>query len=153
MGPAPPRFYLDTEFNGFGGQLISMALVGEDATQVFYEVLPPPERIDPWVNEHVMPILGKPPIMPNVFLLTLRAFITKHNGMQVFADWPEDFTHFCQKMTLMGASDAFKMPITCTMYLVHSGDLKPDLPHNALSDARALRNWHVEQERLWRGGE
>lgn len=51
------NLYIDCEFNGFGGQLISMALVAEDGTE-FYEVVPLLEEVTPWVAEHVMPVLN-----------------------------------------------------------------------------------------------
>ena len=34
------RYFLDTEFNGFGGCLISLALVPEDGDQDYYVVVP-----------------------------------------------------------------------------------------------------------------
>lgn len=72
------KIYLDTEFNGLGGELISLALVSEDGRE-WYESLPLPPLLDEWVGANVVPLLGdKPPL------------------------------------------------------------------HNALSDARALRDWHVK---------
>lgn len=45
------NIFIDCEFNGFGGQLMSMALVAEDGRE-FYEVLPLPllDDIDPFHN-------------------------------------------------------------------------------------------------------
>jgi len=44
------RFFLDTEFNGFGGSLISMALVPEnDSLPEFYKELEMKEQLHPWV--------------------------------------------------------------------------------------------------------
>ncbi len=40
------RYYIDTEFNGTGGQLLSLALVREDGLS-FYEVLHAHELIVP----------------------------------------------------------------------------------------------------------
>ena len=39
------RYFLDTEFNGFGGTLISVALVPEHGDDDFYASLPLPEAI------------------------------------------------------------------------------------------------------------
>ena len=52
--------YLDCEFNGYKGDLISLALVIDD-NNYFYEVLGCPNPV-PWVAENVMPILNKEPI-------------------------------------------------------------------------------------------
>ena len=41
------RYFLDTEFNGFGGALISLALVPEIGDKDFYVSLPRPAEIRP----------------------------------------------------------------------------------------------------------
>ena len=51
------RYFLDTEFNGFGGALISLALVPEYGDQDFYVSLPLPAEIHPWVEQNVIPYL------------------------------------------------------------------------------------------------
>ena len=55
------RYFLDTEFNGFGGALISLALVPEHGDQEYYATLPLPEPVHPWVERHVVPYLGSVP--------------------------------------------------------------------------------------------
>ena len=47
------RYFLDTEFNGFGGELLSLALVPDEGDREFYVVLPLPDTLDPWVERHV----------------------------------------------------------------------------------------------------
>ena len=51
--------YLDTEFNGFGGELVSMGIATGASGNHFYEVLPHPDKWHPWVAENVVPILDK----------------------------------------------------------------------------------------------
>jgi hypothetical protein len=51
------NIYIDCEYNGFNGSLISMALVTMDG-QEFYEVLPC-DCPDEWVAANVMPVLNK----------------------------------------------------------------------------------------------
>jgi hypothetical protein len=51
------KLFLDCEFNGFGGELISMALVDENE-KYFYEVLPCMNPTS-WVFNNVIPILNK----------------------------------------------------------------------------------------------
>jgi hypothetical protein len=51
------KLFLDCEFNGFGGELISMALVDENE-RYFYEVLPC-INLTSWVLNNVIPILNK----------------------------------------------------------------------------------------------
>ena len=59
------NLYIDCEFNEFGGQLISMALVTGTGFE-FYEVLDCPNP-GPWVKDNVIPILGKEPISKEEF--------------------------------------------------------------------------------------
>ena len=49
------RYFLDTEFNGFGGELISLALVPEHGHDEYYAVLPLPDELHPWVERNVVP--------------------------------------------------------------------------------------------------
>jgi hypothetical protein len=56
------RYFIDVEFNGFGGPLISLALAPEDPEAVpFYEALLC-DQPEAWVAEHVMPVLRTRPI-------------------------------------------------------------------------------------------
>lgn len=133
--------YLDTEFNGFGGRLISMALVSSKGGE-FYGVLPLPSKVHPWVAEHVVPFLMADAEDEHRFNGRLLHFLKKHNGEYIIADWPEDFTHL---LTRICGPGGFMQNIELHMSLVQSGPLKPEIPHNALSDARALMKWHMAE--------
>ena len=61
IGTPIMRYFLDTEFNGFGGALISVALVPEHGDDDFYASLPLPDVIEPWVERHVIPYLRHVP--------------------------------------------------------------------------------------------
>ena len=50
------KLFIDTEFNGFGGELISMAIVAEDGRE-WYGILPVADKLVEWVEEHVRPVL------------------------------------------------------------------------------------------------
>ena len=43
------RYFLDTEYNGFGGELLSIALSPELGDEEFYATFPLPQQIHPWV--------------------------------------------------------------------------------------------------------
>lgn len=133
--------YLDTEFNGHGGQLISLALVSDKSPDEFYGVLPFIDAVHPWVAEHVVPVLDREFDMPDEFRMRLRFFLGKHSDEDIVADWPGDFAHLMSAMS--GGSYEKSWMLPCTMRLIESGDVKPDRPHNALSDARALMHWHA----------
>ena len=55
------RYFLDTEYDGFGGRLISLALVGESGGDEFYVVIDGEPVRDAWVERHVMPFLDMVP--------------------------------------------------------------------------------------------
>ncbi len=57
------RYFLDTEFDGVGGRLISLALVPEDGGEEFYAVIAGDAEV-PWVERHVMPYLDMVPEPP-----------------------------------------------------------------------------------------
>jgi len=137
------KLFLDTEFNGFDGELISMALISGDS-QKWYEVLSLPEHVHPWVAEHVVPYLHQEPVDKEFFAKSLLIFLSNFHGCEIIADWPADFQHLCRWMTGMGANIGWQIPIECTMKLIVSPKLEPEVPHNALSDAKALRKWYLE---------
>ena len=137
------RLWLDCEYNGFRGALISLALVADDGRE-FYEVLPCHDP-EPWVAEHVMPRLGKalicrPRTDPRAVLaLKLQEFLMQFDRAHIVADWPEDISHFCSALVVGSGVRVNTPPLT--------RELRPDLtgtadvsamPHNALEDARAL---------------
>lgn len=143
------KLYIDTEFNGFGGELISMAIAAEDGKE-WYGVLTVPSKQNAWVSQHVIPFLAIEnytglPMGVSGFVNSFERFIIQYNGAEVIADWPADLEHFCYMMTYAGEKAGFRIPIECTMQLIRSGNLEPEIPHNALSDARALRDWHLKR--------
>jgi hypothetical protein len=135
--------YLDTEFNGFGGELISLALVPADRDlPEFYAVRRIPEDVHPWVREHVLPALNESAIGAGAFQNAFWDYLLGLPPFMVIADWPEDIAHFCQQICAEGGRH---LPITPFFHLVRSEPLSPEIPHNALSDARALRDWHIKR--------
>lgn len=139
------RLYLDVEFNGYKGELISMALVSGDGKTEWYECLHLPDKLDSWVAENVVPFLNKHPLSIEKFVESLtsllKSIIANKNGCTIISDWPEDFIHLLNLLYERGGK---RYDLDFKMSLITSGDLKPFTPHNALSDARALRDWHNE---------
>ncbi|WP_312809349.1 hypothetical protein [Agrobacterium cavarae] len=131
------RLYVDTEFNGFGGQLISMAVVSEDGRE-WYEVLPLPESIDPWVAKNVIPCLAKAPIDEMDWRLSLHDFLKQFDEPTVVADWYTDLVHFFG--SFQGRDHAETFAYSCKAELVVLDTYESEIPHNALSDARAIKN-------------
>lgn len=135
------KLFIDTEFNGFGGQLMSMALVCEDGRE-WYQVLPEPRVFNEWVYENVFPILNKEPMTRAEFQLSLKVFLEQFDSPTIYADWYTDLAHFFEAMAGKDHTTSFSFPCTAVL-LKDVPDLKAELQHNALSDARALRDWFV----------
>lgn len=137
------KIYIDTEFNEFKGDLISMALVAEDGSE-FYEVLEC-ENPGPWVAQNVMPILNKDPIPLYLFKMKLFGYLNWFDIIHLIADWPEDIAHFCAAI-ITGPGEMMNIPsFTCEVRKDLSTKNSKIL-HNALSDARALQEADIESQ-------
>lgn len=136
------RIWIDTEFNEFKGELISMALVAEDGRE-WYEVTYC-ENPGDWVAKNVMPILNKDPI-PKIEMQTgLALFLSRYPSAHIIADWPEDIAHFCN-LLITGPGYRLDTP-PLTMEIRRDLDAMSLLPHNALEDARAIMRKHLGLE-------
>ena len=132
------KLFLDCEFNGFGGELISMALVDENE-KYFYEVLPCMNPTS-WVFNNVIPTLNKHPIDLKEFQNTLFNFLNYYETIHIIADWPEDFSLFLT--TLIVQQGVCMITPKLTMELWESDTslmIDSKIPHNALQDAFALK--------------
>jgi len=146
-----PTLFLDTEFNGFGGTLLSMALVGLDGEE-FYEVIENNDPINPWVAENVVPLLNKDPINRYDFCSRLEAFLEQHmkgGRLRIVADWPADIQYFLQY--IMDEQDQSRMIVGLeNIDLIMDRNLRfyqSKVPHNALEDARAMRALYIADGR------
>lgn len=138
------RLWIDTEFNSYKGELISMALVDEVGRE-WYEVLEC-AKPDPWVARNVMPKLNREPITLAALQQSLEAFLRPYEVAHVIADWPEDIQHFCETL-ITGPGMRIDTPL---LTLEIRRDLDADkslIPHQALADARALREAHIGRDR------
>lgn len=134
------KFFIDTEFNEFQGELISLALVAEDGA-AFYEVLNCSDP-GPWVAKHVIPVLNKDPVDIVTFQRKLRDFLKQYTGQEIhiIADWPDDIRYFCQTLIVgPGMCMSTNSVIRCEINQTLSSELS-EIPHNALADARAIRD-------------
>lgn len=138
------RLWLDTEFNGFQGDLISMALVSESAAE-WYRVLPCPNPND-WVKRHVLPVLKKRPSSHEPLLasrrltLSLARWLHQFPTVHVTADYPADLEHLCRALVLGPGEYVVTPPLKLELRSdLPSVSAFSAIPHNALEDAKALR--------------
>ena len=137
---APTRIWIDTEFNEHEhrDELISMALVAEDG-QEWYEVLPCAQP-GPWVAENVIPKLGQEPTHPADFAESLHDFLARYESVHIIGDWPTDIALFCDRL-ITGPGQRIDTP-ALTMEIIRL-DGESANPHNALADARGIRDAHL----------
>lgn len=144
------RYFLDCEYNGFGGALLSLALVPEDGEEL-YLIFDCTDPIEPWVERNVLPFIDhvpdglKLPIMSREQAAqAIAMFIGNDAEPEILADWPTDIELLCGLLSF-APGRMVALPET-RFRLLTLGTFSPAensaVPHNALHDARALRD-HV----------
>ena len=140
------HYFLDAEFNGFGGSLISLALVPKDRLLAsFYEALPCPGPV-PWVIEHVLPVLRTKAISRPEMSAKLSFYLRGDPEPIIIADWPEDIA---QLAMLMITGPGWRLPSPrLTFELLDlplfNSETASEVPYNACHDAIALRAYVQE---------
>lgn len=140
-------FFLDTEFNGWHGELISLALVPQCDDDYFYEELIFREPPKPWIKENVLPHLDGSAVGRAIAAYRMSCYFKNYDKALIVADWPDDFRYFLDLM-VYGPGACYHYP-PVTMKLADKTSLVPlldnipsDIPHHALHDAIALKkNW------------
>jgi hypothetical protein len=144
------KLWIDCEFNEFGGDLISMALVAEDG-QEFYEVLnlENDEKYGSWVYFNVVPYLNKDPIDKQVFQAKLWQFLNQWDEVHIIADWPDDIKYFCMSL-ITAPGMCIGTPAKLTMQIDRELNTESSaILHNALEDARAIkRSWSKREQEM-----
>jgi hypothetical protein len=158
------KYYLDTEFNSFGGDLISLGLVREDGVGM-YLVHPQLAAYTEWVAENVVPVLCNVPTHVGINLANwsdqrdstvklgpegyympttanyLQQFFAGDAAPHVIADWPDDIKYLCQEL-ITGPGTMVDIPgITFEVVRVDAwpNDIPGAIQHNAYWDALALK--------------
>ncbi len=143
------RYFLDCEYNGFGGGLLSLALVPEDGGEEFYVTLACEEEIVPWVERNVLPFLDMVPegqVSPRLHreqaAIALSAWLAHDPGPEIIADWPDDIAYFCRLLSIAPGRMVPVPPISFRLLPMtnFSTAANSAVPHNALHDARSLRD-------------
>jgi hypothetical protein len=143
------RYFLDAEFNGFGGELISLALVPErDGLPPFYEAIHCAVPTE-WVAQNVMPVLETTPLTREEVGQRFADYLTDDPDPHLVADWPEDISHAARLLI----TDPGEMhPIRSIRFElvdpnIYSVGIAAQFPHNAYHDALALREAVLGYER------
>ena len=146
----PMRYFLDTEYNGWGGALLSLALVPDDGEEL-YLTLDWECALDEWVERHVVPYLDMVPdalVSPRLSredaARAVAHYLAGDDRPLIVADWPEDIALF-NGLLLTGPGTMAEVSGINFQFLPLTGfstAANSKVPHNALHDARALRD-HV----------
>jgi hypothetical protein len=145
------KYFLDCEFNGYRGELISMALVAEDGRELYLVTHRLPDVI-PWVKDNVVPILFAEGAEEatvwriDLFGAQIAKFMHEDLAPVVVADWPDDIRYFCECL-ITGPGEMVDIPrdreggieLVVERVDAYPTDLSGAVQHNALWDARALK--------------
>ena len=140
-------YCLDCEFNGFGGELISLALSGEAGELYLARTEAELNALDAheWVAEHVLPFLSladaRPRVLPlEMFGRAIQEFLSSDEAPIIIADWPEDLMHLMQCL-IIGPGQMVRIPdlsLRLMQASAYPSEIIDAVQHNALWDARAL---------------
>lgn len=142
------NFTIDCEFDGFGGELISLAIVGADRSLYLVNEKHDDDVIrakSPWVKENVIPILFSCPqraivVKREKFPYYIKEFFEVFSDVTIHADWPDDIKYFCECL-ITGPGTMISTPkIRFVMSRVDSypNNIEGAVQHNAWWDALCL---------------
>ena len=139
------RLFLDTEFNGFHGKLMSMALVPEYGyVRQFYCELEMKDQLEPWVKENVVPNMILVPTSMYQFQLNLARFLNEFEECTIIADWPDDIRYFCESL-ITGPGERIAIKTKIKFELDFSIQYESSVPHNALYDAIGIKEAYLRR--------
>jgi hypothetical protein len=144
------NYYIDCEFDGHNGPLLSIAVVREDGASVYFIVRA--GAFDPWVLANVVPVLLEYDVRravavyvkPNEVGEFLRHFIVDRTPT-IIADSPVDIARFCTAISteLDGSYLSNDYPLMFFKVVdvpAYPTTLPGAVQHNAWWDAMALRH-------------
>jgi hypothetical protein len=142
------RYFLDTEYNGWGGALLSLALVPDEGEEL-YLTLDWTGTLEPWVERNVLPYLDTVPdsltsrrMSRGDAARTIAHYLAGDTDPLIVADWPEDIAQM-NMLLVTGPGIMAEVPGLSCQFIPLSGfstAANSKVPHNALHDARALRD-------------
>lgn len=142
------RYYIDCEFDGHNGPLLSIALVHEDGDSIHIQTHL--DAFEPWVRQNVMPIMDSHCAQKAVRVRynevggVIRAFIGDCTSPTIVADSPVDIGRFCRAISTGQDGQWASANYDGMRFEVHNVDCYPTTlegaeQHNAWWDAMALR--------------
>ena len=128
--------------------MLSLALVPEDGEEL-YLTLDWEDALEPWVERNVVPYFDTVPdalVSPRLSRAdaarALSHYLAGDPAPLIVADWPEDIAQF-NMLLVTGPGTMIEVPPLRFQFVELSGfstAANSKVPHNALHDARALRD-------------
>ncbi len=138
-------YFLDCEFDSFGGRLLSIALVRQDGLPLSLVIWKEGETLTPWVTTNVAPHFYADPHSREVERADvpneLAKFLRGDFQPVIVSDWPDDIRYFCECTMVAPGQMIALSDITFRMLKVQSypTTVPGAVQHNAYWDAMALR--------------
>lgn len=133
------KYWIDTEFNEYRGELISIALACEDGEIYYAECDPQPAKYGDWVAQHVVPLLDGRRTPVKVIAKELARWFSRYPTAEVLADWPDDIRHLCDVL-VTGPGEMVTVPPLSFRLIQLAAPYVSERPHHAMYDAIAIRN-------------
>lgn len=141
-------FYIDCEFDGHDGPLLSIAMVREDGKSIYITVVEAAE--DPWVIENVVSVLSEHKADEGYNMYQedvgpyLLDFMSSCQNPTIIADSPVDIGRFCRAISTSFDGGWQSTDFPQMTFIVRNVDCYPTtlegaVQHNAWWDAMALR--------------
>ena len=138
------NIFLDCEFDGFDGPLLSIGLIDSDG-RGFYAVLTNnvENAQNQWVKDNVIPLIAE--ANTHVHYLDeyqlfrhLSSFLSVYSKITIIADWPADLGYFFKYLTNKGMAPSIAPVRSLLLPVLDAND--SIVRHNAYEDAVALRS-------------
>ena len=146
------KYYLDTEFNDFGGKLLSMGLIREDGKCYYaYQGVINASELTPFVKRYVYPYIHHTPtisfnqVVTNNNFTPFLANVFRNeqdtNNITIVSDWPDDIKYFCEALittpgNMLGVPN---LKFELTRVDSYPNPIERCVRHNSMWDAIALR--------------
>ncbi len=135
------KIFIDCEWNGYRGELISIAMVTELGEE-FYREVEFSEKPEPWIVENVLPHLEGNPIHIDKLRVDAANFLNGCGPVEIIADWPEDISRLID--LLVCGPGVRRGPDTIKFsFFGWLGGAKSERPHHALYDAIAVKDSYL----------
>jgi hypothetical protein len=146
------RYFIDCEFDGHNGPLLSLAIVPNLVSARSLYVTTDAEAKDPWVIENVVPLLDQhradavQNVPVNMVGHVVRGYLSGQGEAWpvIIADSPVDIGRFCRVISTgadgeWASTDFARMTFEVRNVSCYPTTLKGAVQHNAWWDAMALR--------------